>query len=115
MNLINFILESLDEWIKNKKRAIWFKVHTDQAAWVPVLAKNDFKFHHARDEFVMMYRWLPENEIMAVPPFAHTMVGVGALVINDKNQVLAVSERNALIPGSWKLPGNKLLISCELQ
>jgi hypothetical protein len=37
-----------------------------------VLAKNGFKFHHARDEFVMMYRWLPEKEVMAVPPFAHT-------------------------------------------
>jgi hypothetical protein len=36
------------------------------------------------------------------------MVGVGALVINDKNQVLVVSERNALIPNSWKLPGNEL-------
>jgi hypothetical protein len=33
------------------------------------------------------------------------MVGVGALVINDKNQVLVVNERNALIPNSWKLPG----------
>lgn len=38
-------------------------------------------------------------------------VGVGALVINDKNQVLAVSERNALIPGSWKLPGGY----CEMK
>lgn len=38
-------------------------------------------------------------------------IGVGALVINDKNQVLAVSERNALIPGSWKLPGGY----CEMK
>lgn len=56
----------------------------------------------------MMYKWLPTNEPSAVPPFAHTMVGVGALVINDKNQVLVVSERNALIKESWKLPGGYL-------
>lgn len=55
----------------------------------------------------MMYKWLPKHEQMSVPPFAHTMVGVGALVINEKNQVLVVSERNALIPNSWKLPGKK--------
>ena len=33
------------------------------------------------------------------------MVGVGALVINDKNEVLVVSEKNSLIKDSWKLPG----------
>lgn len=56
----------------------------------------------------MMYKWLPTDEPSAVPPFAHTMVGVGALVINDKNQVLVVSEKNALIKDSWKLPGGYL-------
>lgn len=103
--LIIISIESLDTWIEQKRRAIWFKVHRDQATWVPVLAKQGFSFHHARDDFVMMYRWLPKHEQMGVPPFAHTMVGVGGLVINDKNQVLVVSERNALIPNSWKLPG----------
>lgn len=35
-------------------------------------------------------------------------MGVGALVINDKNQLLVVSEKNALIKESWKLPGGYL-------
>lgn len=56
----------------------------------------------------MMYKWLPETEPSAIPPYSHTMVGVGALVINDKNQVLVVSEKNALIKESWKLPGGYL-------
>jgi 8-oxo-dGTP pyrophosphatase MutT (NUDIX family) len=55
-----------------------------------------------------MYKWLPKHESLIIPPYSHTMVGVGALVINDKNEVLVVSERNALIPGSWKLPGGYL-------
>lgn len=62
----------------------------------------------------MMYKWLPTNEPSAVPPFAHTMVGVGALVINDKNQVLVVSEKNALIKDSWKLPGGYLEMNEDL-
>lgn len=53
----------------------------------------------------MMCRWLPENEIEGFPPYAHTMLGVGGVVVNDQNQVLVVSEKNALIANSWKLPG----------
>jgi hypothetical protein len=70
----NLIVESLDHWTEQKKRAIWFKVHRDQAHWVPILARNDFFYHHARGENVMMYKWLPKDEPMAIPPFSHTMV-----------------------------------------
>lgn len=105
---IHLIVESLNYWTEEKRRAIWFRVHRNQASWLPSLAKNDFIFHHARDQIVMMYRWLPTNEPSAVPPFAHTMVGVGALVINEKNEILVVSEKNALIKESWKLPGGYL-------
>lgn len=52
-----------------------------------------------------MCRWLPENEEVGFPPYAHTMLGVGAVVVNAKNQILVVSEKNALIANSWKLPG----------
>lgn len=67
---------SLGHWIDEKRRAIWFRVHRNQASWLPILVRNDFYFHHARDEIVMMYRWLPKDEPSAVPPFAHTMVRV---------------------------------------
>lgn len=80
-----FFVESLETWIEQKKRAIWFKIHRDQAAWVPVLANNGFNFHHAREEFVMMYKWLPKNETMAVPPFAHTMVRNSPAIFYKKN------------------------------
>lgn len=66
--------ESLEHWIEQKRRAIWFKVYREQSTWIPTLVKNDFKFHHAREDFVMMYKWLPKNEQITVPPFAHTMV-----------------------------------------
>ncbi|CAO1426972.1 unnamed protein product [Diamesa serratosioi] len=102
------LTKSLEFWIDQKRRAIWFRVHHKDAAWVPVLAKNEFYFHHARDKFVMMYRWLPKDESLIIPPFAHTMVGCGALVINENNQILVVSEKNALIKNSWKLPGGYL-------
>lgn len=97
--------KSLSHWTDNKKRGIWFKVYLNSSHWVPELVNSQFKFHHAKDNFVMMYRWLPSDESPNIPPYAHTMVGVGALVLNDMNQILVVSEKNALIKGSWKLPG----------
>ncbi|XP_017074414.1 nudix hydrolase 8 [Drosophila eugracilis] len=97
--------KSLDFWTTNKNRAIWFRVYKEQADWVPILAENGFDFHHAKTGVVVMYRWLPEDESNNLPNFAHTLMGVGGLVINDKNEVLVVSDRFAMIPNSWKLPG----------
>lgn len=33
------------------------------------------------------------------------MIGVGGIVVNDKQQILTINEKHAIIPGSWKLPG----------
>ncbi|XP_063705222.1 nucleoside diphosphate-linked moiety X motif 6 [Culicoides brevitarsis] len=99
--------DSLAFWKEANRRGVWFKVHLSKASWVPVLAKHNFDFHHAKEGFVMMCTWLA-NEPMGIPPFAHTMVGVGAVVVNDKQQVLVVSEKNALVTNSWKLPGGYL-------
>lgn len=96
---------SLAHWIDSKNRGIWFKVHLNAASWIPELVNNGFQFHHAKNTFVTLYRWLPTEESANIPPYSHTMVGVGALVMNDRDQVLVVSENYALIAGSWKLPG----------
>ncbi|KAJ8957364.1 hypothetical protein NQ318_004843 [Aromia moschata] len=98
--------DSLHLWRENGNRGIWFRVHLDQSDWVPVLAKKGFKFHHAKDEHVMMYLWLPPTENCNIPHYAHTMVGVGAVVVNDKGQILAVRDKHSRITGPfWKLPG----------
>lgn len=67
--------------------------------------QNGFDFHHAKAGFVMMARWLPTDLPANFPVFAHTMIGVGGLVVNDKDQILAITEKTAIIPGAWKLPG----------
>lgn len=98
--------ESLEFWKNSGKRGIWFRVHLDHSEWVPILAKNGFKYHHAKEDYVMMYRWLPILENCNIPHYAHTMVGVGAVVVNDRDQVLVVTERyNILNRPFWKLPG----------
>lgn len=51
----------------------------------------------------MMLRKL--DAAAAIPSYAHTLVGIGGIVINDKDQILAISEDQSMIPGSWNIPG----------
>jgi len=97
--------KSLEYWQARSCRSIWFKVDVGNSDVVPILAKNGFDFHHAKEGFVTMVKWLPIDESSNIPVYAHTMVGVGGLVINSKNQVLTITEKQAIIAGSWKLPG----------
>ncbi|PSN46311.1 Nudix hydrolase 8 [Blattella germanica] len=95
---------SLEHWKDKNCRGVWFRVALEHAEWVPVLAKNAFEFHHAKPGYVVMYRWLPREEVCNIPPYAHTMIGVGAVVVNDNNEILVVKEKYFMIP-HWKLPG----------
>ncbi|XP_003702578.2 uncharacterized protein LOC100875788 isoform X1 [Megachile rotundata] len=96
---------SLQQWIKEKRRTIWFRVHLPHTEWVPILVKEGFKFHHAKPEYVMLYRWLVEDEECNVPHYAHTNLGIGAFVYNEKtNEMLVVKEKYA-DKARWKLPG----------
>lgn len=97
--------KSLAFWEETKKRGIWFKVHTEDSKWIPILIEKGFNFHHAKSGFVMLIKWLPKDESANIPVYAHTLMGVGGLVVSEDKQVLVVSDRFAMIPGSWKLPG----------
>ncbi|XP_037917533.1 nudix hydrolase 8 isoform X2 [Hermetia illucens] len=105
VNFAEKLERSLKYWKEVKNRGVWFKVDTKDVECLPVLTKHGFNFHHAQKGFVTLYKWLPDDEQDNVPDYSHTMVGVGAVVVNDKNEVLVVSDRFAMIPGSWKLPG----------
>ena len=43
-------------------------------------------YHHAEPDFIMLTYWIPESP-STLPPNASHQVGVGAIVINDKNEV----------------------------
>ncbi|ROT84025.1 uncharacterized protein [Penaeus vannamei] len=95
---------SLSHWAKEKIRGVWFRVHLQNAEWVPILAKHGFTYHHAQPQFVMMVKWLAVNEPNNIPRYAHNVIGVGAFVVNDDDELLVVRERFHTRP-HWKLPG----------
>lgn len=66
--------------------------------------QEGFNFHHSREDFVVMYKWLPTNSSPNLPPACHTNLGVGGMVFNNKNQILVVAEQHIEFP-HWKLPG----------
>lgn len=61
----------------------------------------------------MMYKWLPKDSQANLPPSCHTNLGVGAMVFNDKNQILAISEKHYEYP-HWKLPGGYVEIGEDI-
>ncbi|XP_024935503.1 nudix hydrolase 7 isoform X2 [Cephus cinctus] len=100
---------SLEQWKKEKKRTIWFRISLPYASWIPILTENGFKFHNAREHHVTLYRWLSDDEFCNVPPYAHTLLGVGAFVYRENtNEVLVIKERHSPIVTLWKLPGGYL-------
>lgn len=50
-----------------------------------------------------MVRWLAAEE-SRIPVFAHTMIGAGAVVVDNQGRLLVVQERYRDIL-YWKLPG----------
>ena len=45
-----------------------------------------FEFHHAEPGYVMLTQWLSDEE-STIPANASHQIGVGALVLNDKDEV----------------------------
>ena len=46
-----------------------------------------FGYHHAEPTYLMLTKWLPEG-LCTLPSNASHQVGIGAFVLNDKNEVL---------------------------
>ncbi|GIZ02179.1 nudix hydrolase 8 [Caerostris extrusa] len=100
----NNLKTSLPDWIKSGIRGVWFKVNIANSSYIPILVKHGFLFHHAKTSYVMLTRWLPSDEPNLLPQYPFTHIGVGGMVINDKNQVLTIQEKYQQ-RAHWKLPG----------
>lgn len=49
-----------------------------------------------------------------LPPYAHTTLGVGAFVVNEKEEALVILEKFSHAPDFWKLPGGAVDVDEEL-
>ena len=104
--------ESLESWKESNVRGCWVKVPIANASYVPIVVSRGFHFHHAEKEYVMLTKWLAENEENKLPAAATHHVGIGAFVTrvnptdSSKRDVLMVQELRGPAAGRdlWKLP-----------
>ena len=98
---------SLHAWQAEGYKVIWLNVPIAQAALIPLATEAGFTFHHAAETYLLMTRALAPDAL--VPGYATHYIGAGGVVLNDKKELLVVSElhRRSEVP-YYKLPGGAL-------
>eukprot|EP01098_Paradermamoeba_levis_P010321 TRINITY_DN4336_c0_g5_i1.p1 TRINITY_DN4336_c0_g5~~TRINITY_DN4336_c0_g5_i1.p1 ORF type:complete len:242 (-),score=78.59 TRINITY_DN4336_c0_g5_i1:39-764(-) len=91
---------------KRRKEGIWLKIPTEKSNFIPIAIALGFSFHHTQKTYLMMTHWL-QDEPNKMPDYSSHYIGVGGFVLNDKNELLVVSEKYWSDP-HWKLPGGLL-------
>ena len=96
---------SMKAWREQKLRGLWIKVPIAKSNLIPVAVKHGFGFHHAQQDYLMLTHWIADGEVNKIPDYASHYVGVGAVVVNENNEILVVLERYRDQGGRWKIPG----------
>ncbi|URE22106.1 BSD, partial [Musa troglodytarum] len=96
---------SLEIWRQQGKKGVWIKLPIELSNLVQPTVEEGFQYHHAEPSYVMLVYWIPDTK-NTLPVNATHRVGVGAFVMNDKREVLAVQEKSGKFRGSgiWKFP-----------
>ncbi|GBG31430.1 Nucleoside diphosphate-linked moiety X motif 6 [Hondaea fermentalgiana] len=94
----------LKVWKLEGRKAVWLPLEVDTFHLAKTASALGFKFHHAKGAKATMYTWLPDEIPDKVPPFGFHQVGVGALVLNQRNEILLVKEKHSQYD-RWKMPG----------
>uniref|UniRef100_A0A7S4AY20 Nudix hydrolase domain-containing protein n=1 Tax=Pseudo-nitzschia australis TaxID=44445 RepID=A0A7S4AY20_9STRA len=88
-----------------EKSSLWVEVPMSKARLIEEIEAADlgFEFHHAQGSTLKLNAWLRKDIPSKVPEFATHHVGVGAVVINSRNEILCIRElRKNYHP--WKIP-----------
>lgn len=87
----------------DNKNLIWLDLTTNQNQHIAIALELGFEFHNCEPKRVMLTYQVKEDAYIPVPP-THT-IGVGAVVINKKNELLMVRDRIHQNDSIYKLPG----------
>ena len=99
--------ESLATWASDDFKLVWLEVPIEKSPLIPIAVHQGFTFHHSQEDYLMLTHRLEPGAF--IPPFATHYTGAGGVVLNEKNEILVVSERyrRSKTP-SYKLPGGAL-------
>ncbi len=100
-------LQNLLKESKTKKIALlWLDLTSTQAEHIAVALQLGFEFHNCEAKRTTLTFQVTKDAYIPVPP-THT-IGVGAVVINEKNELLMVRDRIHTSHSIYKLPGGML-------
>ncbi|GMH05814.1 hypothetical protein Nepgr_007654 [Nepenthes gracilis] len=96
---------SMSQWRQQGKKGVWLKLPIGLVNLVEVAVKEGFWYHHAEQSFLMLVYWIPKT-VCTIPANASHRVGIGAIVVTDKREILVVQERSGRFQGTgiWKIP-----------
>ncbi|KAJ9672405.1 hypothetical protein PVL29_025859 [Vitis rotundifolia] len=96
---------SLSLWRKQGKRGVWIKLPIGLANLIETAVKEGFCYHHAEPDYLMLVQWISEPP-STIPANATHRVVIGAIVMNDKRELLVVQEKSGKLKGTgiWKIP-----------
>ncbi|KAJ1427112.1 NUDIX hydrolase domain [Sesbania bispinosa] len=102
---LSILRASISHWKHLGKKGVWIKLPIHLASLVETLVKEGFWYHHAEPKYLMLVYWIPDTA-NTIPANATHRVGVGALVVNEKREVLVVQEKSGHFQGTgaWKFP-----------
>ncbi|XP_020230668.2 nudix hydrolase 2 isoform X1 [Cajanus cajan] len=102
---VSILRASISQWKQLGKKGVWIKLPIHLVSLVEALVKEGFWYHHAEPKYLMLVYWIPEST-NTIPANATHRVGVGALVVNEKREVLVVQEKSGHFQGTgaWKFP-----------
>lgn len=89
---------------KENRKLLWITFELKNSNLIETATKEGFTFHNCDKDYVMMVKELVLNPIVPNSP-THTL-GVGAIIINDNNEILVIKERVSNI--GYKLPGGHI-------
>ena len=100
---------SLETWTCDGYKVVWLRIPLARSALVPVAADAGFEYHHADAGYALMTLRIEPDAF--IPPYATHYIGAGAVVINERDEILLVVERYRMGPSrgpGYKLPGGAL-------
>nr|AFK40742.1 unknown [Lotus japonicus] len=102
---LSILRASISHWKQLGRKGVWIKLPIHLASLVEALVKEGFWYHHAEPKYLMLVYWIPGGA-NTIPANATHRVGVGALVVNEKQEVLVVQEKSGHFQGTgaWKFP-----------
>lgn len=97
---LNFLVEN----VKNRRNLIWIYIDIKKSDFIPITTQKGFIFHSCYENLILVVKRIKPDAI--IPTASNHTLGVGAVVINEKNELLVIKEKISNI--GYKLPGGHI-------